>query len=87
MQEVAIRTERLTNIRIIGAIAAADLCLSEKEKNQRIGYQIFQAAIKLGAWLRPLGNTIYWLPPLNTPLPVLEELKEITITAIKQTLA
>lgn len=86
IQEVNDKTERLTNIRGIGAIIAADLQLSEKEKNQRIGYQIFQKALQLGAWLRPLGNTIYWLPPLNTSLLVLEELKDISILAIKQVL-
>lgn len=87
IQEVAEITRRISNTRVIGAIAAADLILTEKEKNQRIGYQIFKEAIKLGAWLRPLGNTIYWLPPLNTPLSVLEELKDISITAIKKVLA
>lgn len=86
MQEVNDKTGKLTNIRGIGAIIAADLQLSEKEKNQRLGYQIFQKALQLGAWLRPLGNTIYWLPPLNTPLPVLEELKDVSILAIKQVL-
>ncbi|MEN9450629.1 MAG: adenosylmethionine-8-amino-7-oxononanoate aminotransferase [Pseudomonadota bacterium] len=86
MQEVNDKTQRLTNIRGIGAIIAADLQLTEKEKNQRIGYQIFQKALQLGAWLRPLGNTIYWLPPLNTSLPVLEKLKDISTLAIKQVL-
>lgn len=86
MHEVHDKTERLTNIRGIGAIIAADLQLTETEKNQRIGYQIFQKALQLGAWLRPLGNTLYWLPPLNTPLFVLEELKDISILAIKQIL-
>lgn len=86
MHEVHDKTERLTNIRGIGAIIAADLQLTETEKNQRIGYQIFQKALQLGAWLRPLGNTIYWLPPLNTPLFALEELKDISILAIEQIL-
>lgn len=86
MHEVHDKTERLTNIRGIGAIIAADLQLTETEKNQRIGYQIFQKALQLGAWLRPLGNTIYWLPPLNTSLFALEELKDISILAIKKIL-
>lgn len=86
MREVNDKTQRLTNIRGIGAIIAADLQLSEKQKNQRVGHQIFQKALQLGAWLRPLGNTIYWLPPLNTSLQVLEELKDISILAIKQVL-
>jgi adenosylmethionine-8-amino-7-oxononanoate aminotransferase len=86
MLEVQNKTEKLRNIRGIGAIMAADLSLKEKEKNQRIGYQIFQEALQLGAWLRPLGNTIYWLPPLNTSLSTLEELCDITKTSIKRIL-
>ncbi|MFZ0219125.1 MAG: adenosylmethionine--8-amino-7-oxononanoate transaminase [Candidatus Aquirickettsiella sp.] len=82
MQEVNAETESLTNIRGIGAVIAADLSLKENKKNQRIGYQIFQQALKLGAWLRPLGNTIYWLPPLNVSLATLEELRDITQVSI-----
>lgn len=87
MCEINTNTQRLINIRGIGAIVAADLKLTEKEKNQRIGYQIFQKALQMGAWLRPLGNTIYWLPPLNTPLVTLEELRDITELSIKKILS
>ena len=86
MQEVRDETESLTNIRGIGAVIAADLSLKENKKNQRIGYQIFQEALQLGAWLRALGNTIYWLPPLNISLSTLEELRDITKTSIKRIL-
>ena len=86
MHEINENTQRLNNIRGIGAVIAADLKLTEKEKSRRIGYQIFQKALELGAWLRPLGNTIYWLPPLNISLSVLEELKDISILAINQVL-
>lgn len=82
MEEVANTTGKLTNIRVIGAIVAADLILTEAEKNQRMGYQIFQEAVKRGAWLRPLGNTLYWLPPLNIDISTLEKLKKITIQSI-----
>ena len=85
MLEVADRTEKLTNIRAIGAIVAADLVLTEEEKSQRIGYRIFQQAVKMGAWLRPLGNTIYWLPPLNIDTNTLEKLKVITIQSVNNT--
>jgi len=84
--EVQDKTEKLTNIRGIGAVIAADLSLNEKEKTQRIGYQIFQEALKLGAWLRPLGNTIYWLPPLNISLSTLRDLCDITKISIKRIL-
>jgi adenosylmethionine---8-amino-7-oxononanoate aminotransferase len=86
MQEVNDETESLSNIRSIGAIIAADLSLKENDKNQRVGYQIFQKALQLGAWLRPLGNTIYWLPPLNVSLSTLEELRDITQISIKHIL-
>jgi adenosylmethionine---8-amino-7-oxononanoate aminotransferase len=85
MTEVANKTHRITNIRGIGAIIAADLVLDKKQQNKRLGFQVFRHAIKLGAFLRPLGNTIYWLPPLNTKINVLHLLKEITIAAIKTT--
>ncbi len=85
MFEVAQSTQRLMRIRGIGAIISADLVLESHQKKQRCGYQVFQNAVKLGALLRPLGNTIYWLPPLNIELKTLLSLKEITIQAINQT--
>lgn len=85
MQEVAAETGMLTNVRGIGMIAAADI-KSEFIKAPRAGYRVYRRAVELGALLRPLGNTIYWLPPLNTSLGTLEELKEITVRALKDTL-
>jgi adenosylmethionine-8-amino-7-oxononanoate aminotransferase len=82
MQEVGSKTNRLQNIRNIGAIVAADLILDQQQKTKRYGYKIFQAAAKLGAFLRPLGNTIYWLPPLNSKKNTLQKISEITIQAI-----
>lgn len=82
MLEVASETQRLTQIRCIGAVAAAELILEAHQKSQRVGYQVFQNAIKLGAFLRPVGNTIYWLPPLNIETEILYKLKDITIKAI-----
>ena len=86
MLEVANKTKRLTNIRNIGAIVAADLVLTKRQQAERIGYKVFQKAVKLGALLRPLGNTIYWLPPLNVNKNVLLRLSKITINAIDQVL-
>jgi len=86
MLEVAAQTQKIHNIRHIGALVAADLILDESQKKQRYGYEVFKNAVPLGAWLRPLGNTIYWLPPLNCELNVLETLRDITIKAIQKTL-
>ena len=80
MEQVASTTGALKNTRSIGAIVAADLI--NPDDLPRYGYQVFQHAIKLGAWLRPIGNTIYWLPPLNTSRDTLERLAEITAEAV-----
>jgi adenosylmethionine-8-amino-7-oxononanoate aminotransferase len=80
MLDIAHQTKKLTNIRSIGAMVAADLISDQQER--RLGYEVFQKAVQLGAWLRPLGNTIYWMPPLTTEAHTLAELKEITQHAI-----
>ncbi len=80
MQELVDDTGRLVNLRHIGAIVAADLI---NPKNiPRLGHQVFQEAVKRGAILRPLGNTLYWLPPLNIERETLLELQKITRTSI-----
>ena len=82
-QEVADKTGKLTNIRHLGAMVAADLKIpNNTPANARSGYAVYQAAIKRGALLRPLGNTLYWLPPLNCDKSVLIQLRDITINAI-----
>ncbi len=80
MQAIADHTGLLSNIRGIGAMVAADLVGNNLPA--RFGYQVFQEAVKLGALLRPLGNTLYWLPPLNISAETLSELKKITLQAI-----
>ncbi len=79
--EVVTSTGKLTNIRSIGAIVAADIINPE---NKRLGLQIAQTAQKHGALLRPIGNCIYWLPPLNTKHSTIDELAEITHKSIEE---
>lgn len=82
MQEVAEQTHQLNNIRHIGGIIAADLKLDNKQKNQRMGYEIYKKALGRDILLRPLGNTLYWLPPLNIEIKDLYQLRDRTIAAI-----
>lgn len=77
--DIADATKKIKNIRAIGGVVAADLICP---KNKRMGYEIYKVAIKNGALLRPLGNTIYWLPPLNIKDKTLEKLKKITADSI-----
>ena len=80
MCEIKDKTGRLKNVRGIGGIVAADLITNNKAP--RLGYLIYQAAIKAGILLRPLGNTIYWLPPLNITDEEIEELKNKTMQVL-----
>lgn len=80
MTEVSDETRRLTNVRQIGAIVAADIIATNP--SQRIGFEVYQKAVQHGALLRPLGNTIYWLPPLNTSHDTIDELARITSKAL-----
>lgn len=81
MESLEKETGKIKNIRHIGMHVACDL-ITEKSRG---GFLVFQQAMKLGALLRPLGNTIYWLPPLNTTAETIEELANITKDAINQT--
>lgn len=81
MNEIAEKTGALQNVRAIGAIVAADLIRGDGKN-----LAFVQKAGELGALLRPLGNTLYWFPPLNVGLNTLEDLKEISLEALKGTL-
>jgi adenosylmethionine---8-amino-7-oxononanoate aminotransferase len=79
--KVVKQTGKLTNMRSIGAVVAADLI---GPSSMRIGYLVGEEAQKRGALLRPLGNTIYWVPPLNTDYKTIADLAEITFNSIEE---
>ncbi|MDX2345487.1 MAG: adenosylmethionine--8-amino-7-oxononanoate transaminase [Legionella sp.] len=78
-EQVAAATGRIKNIRSIGGMVAGDLITPD---NQQIGRAVSRAALARGALLRPLGNTIYWFPPLTSSKTVIDDLAEITKDAI-----
>jgi adenosylmethionine-8-amino-7-oxononanoate aminotransferase len=76
-------TGALENLRAVGAVVAADLRLPESLRGRRAGFEVFREAVARGALLRPLGDTLYWLPPLNTEEETVDELTRITIESIQ----
>ena len=80
MSHIANQTNKLTNIRGLGGMVAADLTDCG---NQRMGYKIYQEALNQGAFLRPLGNTLYWFPPLNSDEQTISNLAKITLQSIE----
>jgi adenosylmethionine---8-amino-7-oxononanoate aminotransferase len=81
MSNIAATCNKLTNVRGIGAVVAADLVSAQEP--HRIGNEIYQHALKHGALIRPIGNTLYWLPPLNTGKEIIGKLAEITLNSIE----
>lgn len=65
-------------IRNIGLINALELVVDKQTKEGfdssiRMGYQIYKEALKEGLLLRPLGNVLYFNPPLTITEEELEE--------------
>lgn len=72
---------KLKNIRGIGAVMAADLI--NPYPAHLLSQAIYEQGLKFGALLRPIGNTLYWLPPLNTNEKIIGKLAEITLKSIQ----
>jgi adenosylmethionine-8-amino-7-oxononanoate aminotransferase len=79
-KEVASQSGKLINIRGVGSVVAADLVAVG---DYRIGNEVYQQALKYGALIRPIGTTLYWLPPLNTDKETIGKLAEITLNSIE----
>ncbi|MCP0914430.1 MULTISPECIES: adenosylmethionine--8-amino-7-oxononanoate transaminase [Legionella] len=78
--KIAQQTGKLANVRSLGGWVAGDLLAHQKP---RMGFQLAQEACRRGALLRPLGNTVYWLPPLNADVATIRKLAEITLNSIE----
>jgi len=79
----------LRNLRSLGMMAAFDLTRPEGSACAplaRTGYQVAQAAVRRGALLRPLGDTVYLLPPLNASLQECGRLLEILCASVDEVL-
>jgi adenosylmethionine---8-amino-7-oxononanoate aminotransferase len=70
-----------------GAIVAFDLQPHRRRPaDGRIGLHLRTAALARGVLLRPLGDTLYWMPPLVLPPEALDRLVDATIGAIEEVL-
>ena len=74
-------------VRQCGLIGAVELVEERGTKRgfdpaRRVGWHVGRRALDRGALLRPLGDVIYFLPPLTIPVPVLEELGGIAYNSI-----
>ena len=54
---------RFSNVRQLGTIAALDLCVEDADISPGVATRLYNFFAKKGLLLRPLGNTIYVIPP------------------------
>ena len=80
LQRISDQSGKLKNVRGVGAVVAADLI---DANDYRIGNEVYRQALKFGALIRPIGKTLYWLPPLNTDKEIIGKLAEITLNSIE----
>lgn len=75
-------------IRSIGLINAIELVKNKETKEEfdskmRVGYKIYKEGLKKGILLRPLGNVIYFNPPLTITKEEINKVVKISKQAIK----
>lgn len=76
--------EGVRRVRTLGMVGAADL--GDGGYRGQLGWRVFEAALERGAFLRPLGDTVYVTPALNIAEPDLEALLAILEDAIRAAL-
>ena len=89
LKEIQSTRPYLKNRRAFGAVAAIEITQADGSpypSEKRIGYQVFQQAVKRGALLRPLGNTLYLFPPINITDQDLTNIQQILADSLDATL-
>ena len=56
------------------------------DSKKRLGYQIYKNALQKGLLLRPLGDVLYFNPPLNIDKQTLDKAISICCTSINEVL-
>lgn len=72
--------------RTLGIVGAADLG-EAGYGGSGLGWAVSRAARERGVWMRPLGDTVYVVPPLNVPMDVLETTLAVIEESIRVALA
>jgi adenosylmethionine-8-amino-7-oxononanoate aminotransferase len=75
----------VARVRSLGMIGAADLAASAGYLG-RAGWRVYEEAKKRGAYLRPLGDTVYVCPPLTTSAEDLDALLAILEASVRAAL-
>ncbi len=91
-KETFMDIENVGEVRQIGLINAIELVKDRESKEAfspscRLGYKIYQSALSQGLLLRPIGDVLYFNPPLNIELADIKKALNIARNAITGELA
>lgn len=91
MEEELLPHSNVGEIRHIGLIHAFELVADKKTKAplpaaKRTGYEIYRRALAHGLLLRPIGDVLYFNPPLNITQPELDTALNLAKTALCEVL-
>ncbi len=75
--------------RQLGMVAAVEMVEEKNNKSPypwqaRMGLEVYRRALDRGVILRPLGNIIYFMPPLTTPKGVLDEILDVAYECVTE---
>ena len=72
----------IRNIGLIGAIELKDNLLP----NIRVGKEIYNLALKKGVFVRPIGNSIYFMPPYIITYEEINKMLQVCKESIEELL-
>ena len=89
IKEKFLPLKNVGEVRSIGLINAIELVKNKETKEPfdsklRTGYQIYKKALKKGVLLRPLGDVIYFNPPLIIEKEDMDFVTDIALDCIKE---
>jgi adenosylmethionine---8-amino-7-oxononanoate aminotransferase len=85
LEAVAAPRPILRNLRACGMVAAVDVREADgraRDPGRRTGYAIYREAVRRGALLRPLGDTMYLYPPLTVTEAEIDEMAAILAASV-----
>lgn len=91
IKEKFLPLENVGEVRSIGLINAIELIKNKETKEpldytKRTGYQIYKKALEKGVLLRPLGDIIYFNPPLIIEEPDMDFVTDVALECTKEIL-
>ena len=85
MEEIFKNKSYIKDIRNIGLIGAIEL-KNNLLTNVRIGREIYNLALKKGVFVRPIGNSVYFMPPYIITYEEINKMLQVCKESIEEIL-